>query len=116
MRTVRDGDVLPGVSALLLAGHTPGGTGWLIESRNQSLLVSGDIVHLASIQVLRPDAALVFDVIGSGQAATCWSVHRAAAEQATTPVHIWLFPASVPSCATARVSLSAGWVAMAVGW
>ncbi len=30
MRTVRDGEVVPGVSALLLAGHTPGHTGWLI--------------------------------------------------------------------------------------
>jgi glyoxylase-like metal-dependent hydrolase (beta-lactamase superfamily II) len=70
MRTVRDGEALPGVSAMLLAGHTPGHTGWLIQSRNQSLLVWGDIVHLASIQVPRPDAALVFDVDPRAASAT----------------------------------------------
>ena len=32
MRTVREGEALPGVSAVLLAGHTPGHTGWLIQS------------------------------------------------------------------------------------
>ena len=31
MRTVRDGEAVPGISALLLAGHTPGHTGWLIN-------------------------------------------------------------------------------------
>jgi len=70
MRTVRDGEALPGVSAMLLAGHTPGHTGWLIQSRNQSLLVWGDIIHLASIQVPRPDAALVFDVDPQAASAT----------------------------------------------
>jgi glyoxylase-like metal-dependent hydrolase (beta-lactamase superfamily II) len=70
MRTVRDGEALPGVSAMLLAGHTPGHTGWLIRSRNQSLLVWGDIIHLASIQVPRPDAALVFDVDPQAASAT----------------------------------------------
>jgi glyoxylase-like metal-dependent hydrolase (beta-lactamase superfamily II) len=70
MRTVRAGEALPGVSAMLLAGHTPGHTGWLIRSRNQSLLVWGDIIHLASIQVPRPDAALVFDVDPQAASAT----------------------------------------------
>ena len=32
MRTVRDGEALPGVSAMLLPGHTPGHTGWIIHS------------------------------------------------------------------------------------
>jgi glyoxylase-like metal-dependent hydrolase (beta-lactamase superfamily II) len=64
MRTVRDGE------ALLLAGHTPGHTGWLIQSRGERLLVWGDLVHLASIQVPRPDAALVFDVDPQAACAT----------------------------------------------
>jgi glyoxylase-like metal-dependent hydrolase (beta-lactamase superfamily II) len=62
MRTVRDGEVRPGVSAVLLAGHTPGHTGWLIASGRSSLLIWGDLVHLASIQVPRPDTGLVYDV------------------------------------------------------
>ena len=70
MRTVRDGEALPGVSAVLLAGHTPGHTGWLIQSRGERLLIWGDLVHLASIQVPRPDAALVFDVDPQAACAT----------------------------------------------
>jgi glyoxylase-like metal-dependent hydrolase (beta-lactamase superfamily II) len=62
MRTVRDGEVVPGVSAVLLAGHTPGHTGWLIAAGKQSLLIWGDLVHLAAIQVARPDTGLVYDV------------------------------------------------------
>jgi glyoxylase-like metal-dependent hydrolase (beta-lactamase superfamily II) len=73
MRTVTNGEVLPGISAVLQAGHTPGHTGWLIQSKGDRLLVWGDIVHLASVQVPRPDAALAFDV---DQAAACASRRR----------------------------------------
>jgi glyoxylase-like metal-dependent hydrolase (beta-lactamase superfamily II) len=84
MRTVREGGGLPGVSAMLLAGHTPGHTGWLIQSRSQSLLVWGDIVHLASIQVPRPDAGLVFDVDPQEARATRLRLFdRAAADKLT---------------------------------
>jgi glyoxylase-like metal-dependent hydrolase (beta-lactamase superfamily II) len=62
MRTVRDGEALPGVSATLLPGHTPGHTGWLVHSGSEGVLIWGDVVHLAAVQVPRPDAALVFDV------------------------------------------------------
>jgi glyoxylase-like metal-dependent hydrolase (beta-lactamase superfamily II) len=62
MRTVRDGEAVPGVSAILQNGHTPGHTGWLLQSGNESLLIWGDLVHLASIQVPRPDTGLVYDV------------------------------------------------------
>ena len=62
MRTVADGEVLPGVSAMLLPGHTPGHTGWVIHSGNDSLLVWGDVVHIPAIQVARPEAAFEYDV------------------------------------------------------
>jgi glyoxylase-like metal-dependent hydrolase (beta-lactamase superfamily II) len=62
LRVVRDGEALPGVLATSLAGHTPGHTGWLVQSGNDGLLIWGDIVHLAAVQVPHPEAALVFDV------------------------------------------------------
>lgn len=62
IRRADDGEVLPGISAVPLHGHTPGHTGWLMESRGERLLIWGDIVHLAAVQIPRPDAALVFDV------------------------------------------------------
>jgi glyoxylase-like metal-dependent hydrolase (beta-lactamase superfamily II) len=70
MRTVRGGEVVPGVSAVLLAGHTPGHTGWLIAAGRESLLIWGDLVHLASIQVAQPDTGLVYDVDPQAACAT----------------------------------------------
>ena len=62
LRRVRDGEALPGVSATLLPGHTPGHTGWIVHSGNDAVMMWGDVVHLPAVQVPRPDAALVFDV------------------------------------------------------
>ena len=70
MRTVRDGEVVPGVSAMLLAGHTPGHTGWLIQSGKDGLLIWGDVVHLASIQIPRPNTGLIYDVDPQAACAT----------------------------------------------
>ena len=61
IRRVKDGEVLPGVTAMLRPGHTPGHTNWLIQSGGDRLLIWGDIVHVAAVQVPRLDAALIFD-------------------------------------------------------
>jgi glyoxylase-like metal-dependent hydrolase (beta-lactamase superfamily II) len=61
MRSVDEGEVLPGVSAVLLAGHTPGHIGWHIHSGSEGVLIWGDIVHFPAVQVPRQEAALVFD-------------------------------------------------------
>lgn len=62
IRRVKDGEVLPGITAVRRPGHTPGHTNWLIQSRGERLLIWGDIVHIAAVQVPRLDAALIFDV------------------------------------------------------
>jgi glyoxylase-like metal-dependent hydrolase (beta-lactamase superfamily II) len=62
MRAVRDGEAMPGISAVLMPGHTPGHTGWLIQSGQDGLLIWGDLVHLAAIQVPRPGTGLIYDV------------------------------------------------------
>jgi glyoxylase-like metal-dependent hydrolase (beta-lactamase superfamily II) len=62
MRTVPDGEAATGISAVLMPGHTPGHTGWLIQSGKEGLLVWGDLVHLAAVQVPRPDTGLIYDV------------------------------------------------------
>jgi glyoxylase-like metal-dependent hydrolase (beta-lactamase superfamily II) len=70
IRRVADGAVMPGITAALRPGHTPGHTNWLLESNGERLLLWGDIVHLASVQLARPDATLIFDVDGDTARAT----------------------------------------------
>lgn len=61
LRTFDDGEVLPGIRAMPLPGHTDGHTGYIVESRDQSVLVWGDIVHFPDIQIKRPDVSIAFD-------------------------------------------------------
>ncbi|VWC65698.1 MBL fold metallo-hydrolase [Burkholderia lata] len=61
LRLFDDGQVLPGISALPLPGHTEGHTGYVLESRDQGLLVWGDVVHFPHIQIQRPDVSIAFD-------------------------------------------------------
>lgn len=70
LRTVAEGGGLPGLSAMLEAGHTPGHCGWRVETRAEPVLVWGDIVHFPRVQVPVPDAALVYDVDPAAAAAT----------------------------------------------
>ncbi len=62
IRRIKDGEVLPGITAQLAPGHTPGHTNWLIQSGGDRMLLWGDVVHLAAVQMARPDCTLVFDV------------------------------------------------------
>ncbi|NHV28192.1 MBL fold metallo-hydrolase [Burkholderia sp. D-99] len=61
LRMVDEGQVLPGISALPIPGHTDGHTGYVLESRDQGLLVWGDVVHFPHIQVQRPEVSIAFD-------------------------------------------------------
>lgn len=61
MRTFTDREVLPGIGAMSLPGHTAGHSGYRIESDDRSLLIWGDIVHFPQIQIARPDVSIAFD-------------------------------------------------------
>jgi glyoxylase-like metal-dependent hydrolase (beta-lactamase superfamily II) len=54
-------EVLPGVRSVPLFGHTPGHTGYMLSSGADTLLVWGDIVHLAAFQLAEPEWTIVFD-------------------------------------------------------
>ncbi len=56
------GEPFPNVTAVPLAGHTPGHTGYLVASGGDTLLIWGDICHVPDIQVRQPEVTMVFDV------------------------------------------------------
>ena len=62
MRLFREGEVVPGVVAVPLPGHTPGHTGYRVKSGGDSLLIWGDITHVPEVQIPRPDVTVMFDV------------------------------------------------------
>lgn len=54
-------EVLPGITALSSAGHTPGHISYLIESNGDKVLVWGDIVHSRAVQFRHPEVSIDFD-------------------------------------------------------
>lgn len=56
-----DGQILPGISAQLRPGHSPGSAIFRLESRGQELVIIGDVIHVAAVQLPRPDATMAFD-------------------------------------------------------
>lgn len=61
MRTFRQGEVAPGVTAIPCHGHTPGHSAFLVASAGQQLLVWGDMVHIPEVQIPRPEVTIDFD-------------------------------------------------------
>lgn len=63
-------EVVKGVSAVSLPGHTPGQTGFRISSGTEDLLIWADACGVAAVQFAQPEAGLVFDVDGTQGAQT----------------------------------------------
>ncbi|WP_236691991.1 MBL fold metallo-hydrolase [Amantichitinum ursilacus] len=56
-----NGPLEPGISVQLEPGHTPGHATYRIESRGKVLLVWGDIIHVAAIQLQNPQVSVEYD-------------------------------------------------------
>lgn len=63
-RTTRigDGEILPGIFAQKSPGHTPGHTAWTVTGGKDSLMIWGDTIHMAFLQLQHPEIAFIFDV------------------------------------------------------
>jgi glyoxylase-like metal-dependent hydrolase (beta-lactamase superfamily II) len=81
LRLIEDGAIVSGIEALLLPGHTPGHTGFLVGSGDERLLIWGDVVHLPAIQFARPDVSLAYDVDGKLAASSRKLAFRRAASE-----------------------------------
>lgn len=56
-----DGELSRGISAFATHGHTPGHSIYLVESEGKKLLVIGDLIHVAAVQLPDPRVAISFD-------------------------------------------------------
>lgn len=56
-----EAELQPGIKPVSEHGHTPGHTGYLLESKGQKLLVWGDVVHNAAVQLPQPKVTIEFD-------------------------------------------------------
>ena len=61
-RPSRGGTVLAGVTQLPLPGHTPGHSGYRLDSAGETLVMWGDTVHVPEIQIPRPEVTSEFDI------------------------------------------------------
>ncbi|UPG72040.1 MBL fold metallo-hydrolase [Roseomonas gilardii subsp. gilardii] len=64
LRAVPAGEVLPGIELVPMPGHTPGHAGYLLHSAGagDSLLLWGDLLHLAGPQSADPELSLAYDL------------------------------------------------------
>ena len=56
-----DAELAPGIRGLAAFGHTPGHAVYLVSSRNEHLLVWGDLMHVAAVQFPDPQTTITFD-------------------------------------------------------
>ncbi len=70
-RAVEGGEIIPGLHQLPLPGHTPGHSGYVLNSAGESLLIWGDTVHIPELQIPIPGVTSEFD-ISEDMAADSW--------------------------------------------
>jgi len=61
MRLIKEDNVMAGIGAVFLPGHTPGHTGYQIGEGAASLLIWGDLVNQPAIQSTYPEAGFFSD-------------------------------------------------------
>jgi glyoxylase-like metal-dependent hydrolase (beta-lactamase superfamily II) len=54
-------ELVPGIRANPTGAHTPGHTTYMVESGGQKLLVIGDLIHVAAVQMENPAVTIQFD-------------------------------------------------------
>ena len=54
-------NLIPGIRAEALFGHTPGHTVYFIESKGKTLVLWGDVIHVSAVQFENPSVTISFD-------------------------------------------------------
>ena len=75
-----DTEFMPGIKASVSYGHTLGHTNYLVESKGQKLLLIGDLIHVAAVQLEHPEVTIQFDTHQKDAAKTRSKVFTQAAK------------------------------------
>ncbi len=73
-------ELVPGVRAWPTPGHTPGHMSYLVESGGQKMIVTGDLIHVAAVQLDDPSVTITFDADAKAAAAERAKVFAQAAK------------------------------------
>jgi glyoxylase-like metal-dependent hydrolase (beta-lactamase superfamily II) len=84
-------DLVPGVTAIDASGHTAGHTAYRIESHGETLLLWGDLLHVAAVQFPDPGVTIRYDTIPVQARATRERAFADAAEKG-----YWVAAAHIP--------------------
>lgn len=79
-----DTPLLPGIAAFEANGHTPGHTGYAIETAGDRFLIVGDLIHIPQVQLVKPALSTIYDMnMEKAAQAREKILERATAEKAT---------------------------------
>lgn len=62
VRFITEGEVLLGINAIPLPGHTQGHTGYSISSGAGKIILWGDVIHFPAVQFRHPGSSMSYDV------------------------------------------------------
>lgn len=107
-------ELVPGLKALPVRGHTPGHTAYEVESDGEKLVFWGDLVHIAAIELPLPTAAMAYEADTAQARASRLRVLRDAARERT-----WIAAAHLgfPGIGKVRADARGGgytWIPMAL--
>ena len=76
-----DTDLVPGIKAVATPGHTPGHSIYKVESKGQTLVLWGDLMHVAAVQFSEPAVTIQFDTDSKNAAIQRKRAYAEAAKQ-----------------------------------
>ena len=57
-----EAEIIPGVTMMMMPGHTPGHAGFRVDDGGEGFVHLGDMVHAEKIQLANPDISIAFDI------------------------------------------------------
>jgi glyoxylase-like metal-dependent hydrolase (beta-lactamase superfamily II) len=75
--------LVPGVRSVATPGHTPGHSVYAVESKGQKMLILGDLMHVAAVQLPNPAVTIAFDSDAKAAAPQRQKIFAEAAAQGT---------------------------------